>query len=113
MESAPRRPTDYERRIIRRLIAALVPDSIELQAQLEALVVRPIDEDGSLKFEGSPIPLKARWRVPVEGDALDSDGVTIHFLLHVVGGFATELEVYKDDGSRVLSQPNPETMTVY
>ena len=38
--------------------------------------------------------------------------MVIHYLLHVVDGTMSELEVYKDDSSRVLRQVDPEEVTV-
>ena len=38
--------------------------------------------------------------------------MTIHYLLHVVDGAIDELEVYRDDSSRVLRQAEPEDVTV-
>jgi hypothetical protein len=51
-------------------------------------------------------------RIPVEAEGLDEDGITVHFLLHVVDGFATELEVYKDDGSLIKRRPSPNDLKV-
>ena len=46
------------------------------------------------------------------GGGSDADGVSIHYLLHVVDGMINELEVYKDDSSRVRRQVQPEELTV-
>ena len=51
-------------------------------------------------------------RVPVEGSGSDSDGVPIYVLVHVVDGLAVELEIYKADGSPILSMPPPEAFEV-
>ena len=51
-------------------------------------------------------------RIPVEAEAQDRDGTMIHYLLHVVDGWMNELEVYKDDSSRVLRQAEPEDLKV-
>jgi hypothetical protein len=52
-------------------------------------------------------PAVVEKRIPVEADAVDEDGIHVHFLLHVVKGFAKELEVYKDDGSPIRRMPSP------
>ena len=49
-------------------------------------------------------------RIPVEAEAEDSDGVSIHFLLHVVDGVVHELEVYREDSGPVLHRPRPEQL---
>jgi hypothetical protein len=68
--------------------------------------LRTIDEDGGLEFRsdvGGEAPVVKR--IPVEAEAKDDDGFRVHALLHVVGGRPTELEIYKDDGSRVKRIP--------
>ena len=40
-------------------------------------------------------------------DAIRKDGRLIHALLHVVSGRPIELEIFKDDGSRVRQMPAP------
>jgi hypothetical protein len=105
---------DWERRIILRLLsAAPFPGRDELIAQVENASALPIDEDGSVSLRPS-IAQKAvvTTRIPVEGEAQDADGVSIHYLLHVVDGVINELEVYKDDSSRVRRQAQPEELTV-
>jgi hypothetical protein len=42
-----------------------------------------------------------KYRIPIEGSCPDTDGVVIHILLHVVNGYLNEIEIYKDDSSRV------------
>lgn len=105
---------DWERQIILRLLSgSLFPGRDDLLAQVEQASACPIDEDGSISLKPS-IALKAAvtTRIPVEGEAQDADGMTIHYLLHVVDGQMNELEVYKDDSSRVLRRPVPEEVTV-
>jgi hypothetical protein len=50
--------------------------------------------------------------VPVEGSGSDTDGVPIHLLVHVVDGLAVELEIYKADGSPILSMPPLDAIEV-
>lgn len=45
-------------------------------------------------------------RVPVEMIARQKEGGPVDFLMHVVGGFVDELEVYKTDSSNI----DPETV---
>lgn len=85
----------------------------ELLAQLDEVAAKPIDEDGSVSLQCScPVKASVVARIPVEGEAQDRDGMKIHYLLHVVDGWMNELEVYKDDSSRVLRQAEPEDLKV-
>jgi len=105
---------DWERRIIVRLLsAAPFPGRDDILSQVETARAMTIDEDGSVSLRPS-IARKAgvTTRIPVEGEAKDADGVMIHYLLHVVDGAINELEVYKDDSSRVSRQAQPEDLTV-
>lgn len=111
----PYRPlSDWERRVILRLLlAAPFAGRDELVSQVDKATARTVDEDGSIGLQCS-LTAKAcvMTRIPVEGEAQDTDGTTIHYLLHVVDGTLSELEVYKDDSSRVLRQVDPEEVTV-
>jgi hypothetical protein len=105
---------DWERRIILRLLhAGPFAGRDDLLHQIENAAARSIDEDGSISLKCSPTPkARVRVRIPVEGEAQDTDGVVIHYLLHVVDGIMDELEVYKDDSSGVLRQAEPEEVMV-
>jgi len=105
---------DWESRIILRLLsAAPFPGRDDLLAQVEKASARTIDEDGSISVRSAIVRRAAvTTRIPVEGEAQDTDGVTIHYLLHVVNGQIDELEVYKDDSSRVRRQAQPEDLRV-
>jgi hypothetical protein len=84
-----------------------------LRHQLEDVRGSTIDENGSLDLLcGTAAVARVEKRVPTEGEATDVDGTTIHYLLHVVGGKLKELEVYKDDSSRVLQHPDPDEVRV-
>lgn len=105
---------DWERRIIMRLLsAAPFPGRDDLLYQVETARALTIDDDGSISLKPS-IARKAAvtTRIPVEGEGQDADGVTIHYLLHVVDGSINELEIYKDDSSRVRRHAQPEDVRV-
>ena len=85
----------------------------EIAEQLAIAEVQEIDPDGSLRFVVPSLtraPVKVR--IPVEGQFVDTDGIHGHLLLHVVNGRVAELEVYKDDSSRVIRKPRPEDIEV-
>ena len=108
-----RSPTDRERRLILRILEPVFPGRDLLRDQLDHVLVRPIDENGSLdmKCEVETVA-PVEKRIPAEGEATDRDGTTIHYLLHVVSGRMKELEVYKDDSSSVLEHPSPDEVSV-
>jgi len=106
---AYRKPLDSEKRIIERLLGGEFFGRDQIRAQINNSLVKKIDEDGSLRFDVK-INVKAdvRQRIPIEAECEDSDGVTIHVLLHVVEGTVYELEIYKDDSSKIVQMPDPK-----
>src|SRR5277367_2249608 len=109
-----REPTRTEEEIIQRLVGADFPGKEEIAKQLASCRVRTIDNEGSLELELSQIarPAVVEKRIPVEAEAVDEDGVHVHFLLHVVKGFAKELEIYKDDGTPIRRMPSPDDLEI-
>ena len=106
--------TDWERRLLLRLLGLAFPGRDVLLEQLENVLALPIaDDNGTLKLL-CQCPTKAlvKNRIPTEGLAPDSDGMTIHYMLHVIDGKMCELEVYKDDSSQVVKHPAPESVEV-
>lgn len=107
--------TTFENELISHLLSQGFPGRDDLADQLAHSRVRRIDENDSLEIQTDP-QVKAsavKSRVPTEGEAEDSDGITIHFLLHVVNGTVAELEVYKEDNSRVVTWPSVDTIRVF
>jgi hypothetical protein len=103
-----------ELEILERLLQPDFPGSAELREQLSSVKAEVIDEDGGLALEsvgGPRAPVK--WRVPTEGECKDSDGVDVHVLLHVLDGRMCELELYKEDGSRVCRLPNARDLVLF
>src|SRR6185436_8957046 len=100
---ALRPPTVKERTLLGKLAMANFPGSKEVIDQLQSFQVKEIDENGSLELvSASGLDARVIGRVPVEGELVDRDGVRVHILLHVVNGRIKELEVFKEDGSKVL-----------
>lgn len=106
--------SDDERGLLRVLIGTEdFGGRSEIAEQLSNAQVEEIDPDGSLRFvvlSQRRAPIKCR--IPVEAQFLDTDGIQGHLLLHVVNGQVAELEVYKDDSSRVIKRPRPEDLEV-
>ncbi len=109
-----RQPTNDERSIMERLLEGDFPGRDELHEQIDNCLVEPIDHNGSLKFLAeTEVRAPVKSRIPTEGETEDEDGVTIHVLLHVVEGQVHELEVYKDDSSKLLKRLNPTRLRLF
>ncbi len=104
--------TDYELQILERMLTQLPHVRDELHEQLRSAKLTLIDENGSLRFNVfSPVVAAGiDQRVPVTAIFDDADGMPIYILLHVVEGKLWELEIYKADGSRILTRPIPERL---
>lgn len=100
---AMREPTSSELRVIKEMVSQDFEGSAELAGQIEGLRVASLDSNGSLRLAVSGgRPARVRLRVPVEAEYDDHDGVVVHVLVHVVNGHLDELEVYREDGGRVV-----------
>jgi hypothetical protein len=91
----------------------------QLVKQLEGILVKTVDAEGSLSLKVAPlmIPADVACTVPVEGYYSDEDEPSdlqpkIHVLIHVKNGFLAELEVYKDDGSPIAKRPRASSIIV-
>ena len=106
-----RLPTDGEIRVVKRLLGRSFPGASELLKQLDTMLVRNIDADGSLQIVVQDnMPMALTSSVPTNGryfdsDARDEGGPAVNVLLHVKNGRLCELEVYKDDASKILISP--------
>jgi len=100
-----------ERQLLAVLLSTDFPGKDAVAEQVAAASVREIDDNGSLEFAPSDMmPADVVRRIPVEAELDDSDGVTIHVLLHVVDGLVKELEVYRDDSGPVQRALVPENL---
>jgi hypothetical protein len=108
----------------RRLLEALLEHHPfdgrdQLREQLESTTARLIPEHhdnyGSVELHVSNgPPSKGRYRVPVEGQYLDDDGIPVWLLLHINReGFMCELEIVRADGKPLISTPPPERFEIY
>lgn len=97
-----------------RLLEPDFPGRDQLLLQVPSVTACELDEDGGLALRCQSVELApVKQRVPTEGECVDVDGMTIHILLHVVNGLLHELEIYKDDSSRVLRPPAAESISVF
>jgi hypothetical protein len=99
--------------LLGRMLEEDFPGRDAIVDQMRSALARQIDSNGSLEFKvETRTPARTKYRVPVEAQGKDIDGTTIHFLLHVVDGRLSELELYKDDSSRVARRPTPDQLEV-
>lgn len=114
LEERFREPNDYERALFAKLVEQEFPGRPEVGIQLRTAKVRRIDTLGCLEFAASEVsPAVVRRSVPVEAEGEDEDGITVHFLLHIVDGFLDLLEIYKEDGSGVIRLPEPSQLRLF
>ena len=93
------------------LLGADFPGREALGQQVSTARARRVDTEGSLELsvlDGEAADVVRR--IPVEGELEDSDGVSIHVLLHVVSGFLNELEFYRDDGGLIQGPISPDRL---
>jgi hypothetical protein len=107
-----RLPSTSEMQILQRLLEVDFPGRQAVVSQVHGIRVRRIDPEGSLELKAIPNSEEANVerRIPVEAEGMDEDGTMIHVLLHVVNGIASELEIYKDDGSSIKAFPSPQNL---
>jgi hypothetical protein len=106
----PPRPLHvFERAVIAQLLNRPFAGRDEIREQLaHATVVEEGREDTAtivFSVPTRPFPLAGVVsRVPVEGEAIDSDGGTIAMLLHVLESVVVELEIYRADGEHIVER---------
>ena len=108
--------TAGERAILDRLLGANFPGAEQLRGQASNARVTRTEEGATPVFlfavlDSLPVAETQR-RIPVEAQAKDSDGVVIHFLIHVVGGRLQELETYREDGLAIKHLPDARELDI-
>jgi hypothetical protein len=107
---------ESERRILGTLLGHHPFDGRdELLKQLDSVTARPIEEYddnyGSVELHvAEPTPADVKYRVPVEAEYLDDDGVPVWVLLHVRNGVMCELEICRADGRPLVSPTSAERL---
>ena len=107
--------TTNERALILKLLEPVFPGRDELFLQIETAKARTIDENGSLEFLiSSDVSLdRVKYGIPVEGEYEDTDGITVHLLLHVLSDKVKELEVFREDNTNVLEIADVNKVRVF
>jgi hypothetical protein len=109
---------DGERQLLELLLSRDFPGCKVLLEQLRCLKVSGECTCGcpSIVFsiestQAGPAPVKRR--IPVEASCQNSNGSETHVLLHVVGGWLEELEIYRDDAEAVTAIPATVELTLF
>ena len=107
-EGKERSATSEEIALIKRLIEADFPGAVELRQQLTQAQVTYIEDHVPAllcRVPASALTAPVTKRVPVEAEFPDQDGVIMHLLVHVVDGRLEELNIFREDGGRILCMP--------
>jgi hypothetical protein len=114
--SKSREIAERERVILRKLLRHDFIGASQLRRQIDGILVSDIPGESSLVLfprveSGSSASVE--YQQPVEGKGLDSDGVPIHFVVHVVNGWLSELEIFREDSKPLIRWPDAESIQVY
>ena len=103
-----RRITEKEREVFLRILSVDFHGKENLVAQLDELEIFPLDEvlyKLSVSGGESKNMKKKTFGLPVEAMYLDQDGVVVYVDLFVdENDILSELEIWKSDGSPVITQ---------
>jgi hypothetical protein len=114
METNFRQLTAAEMGLLEKLLAHEFPGGDDLRRQLLSATARQTSEDGTLelRYEGDGLA-EIELGCPTEGTCDDIDGGVITVMLHVKNGRMRLLEIFKEDGSKILRAPTGETLKAY
>jgi hypothetical protein len=108
-----RPPSRVESALLEKLLSNQFEGRDDLVTQLPGLHVRNLDINGSLKLlPQAGVAASVSRRIPVEGEVVDTDGVNVHILLHVLEGYLDELEIFREDSQPLRASINPPMMSV-
>lgn len=117
-EIPPRPLTKDQGELLEFLLSEPFPGRDELQSQLATARVTAecscgcrssaLDVDRS----ASP-PVRSIERIPVEAEGADVDGTEVDLLLHVVGGYMNELEIFRVDSKPIVRVPRPGKLQLF
>lgn len=104
----PRNLSKDEKFLLLHLLSVSFPGCKELQQQIEKTQVLYECENCStieLVVDSSAAKAQVKRRIPVEGESIDEDGIKIHFLIHVINGYLSEVEIFREDSARIQKKP--------
>jgi len=110
----PRSLKSGEEEILNRLLSVDFQGREELIRQAQSVRVSEECEDcRSVKLVVENVPgniATVKRRIPIEAEAVDIDGITIHILLHVVSGLMDEIEIYREDLKDITELPKSNSL---
>ena len=111
-----RRFNDTEARILDKLVSVNFEDHETVRRQIQSASVIEVDDSGSavsVDFKtAEKQKVTTKERVPVRGETVDSSGAHVYILLHIVDGFANELEIVRADGEPLQMPLDIANLTV-
>lgn len=116
-DSTPRRLSDYERAVIRRLLERPFAGVEEARLQAEHALARDMQDEqgdnyGTIELLTCPRAADAFSTLIIEASSNDSDGTPVTAILHARRGVLRVLEFLKEDGTPLRAKPAPETFVV-
>ena len=94
-----------EKQWIEAMLTENVPYREQIIAQINCAEIHReyADYDLSMRFEVNPAaaPIHATTRVPIEMRVFKPEQVPTQFLLHIIQGFISELEIFNADSSEI------------
>lgn len=106
----PRDFTSEEATVLEKMLSADFEGKGALREQLSHTKVTGYCDCGckSVRFACNPSASKYPFneRIPVEMEVMDEDGVPVLFLLHMISGYVSELEVFRADSEPIAELPD-------
>jgi len=118
LESHYRPLTDLEKAVLIKLLSVDLPGVEALRGQIGRSTAQTLDEYGSIELKVDS-PNRARFSDgPLVSATQNDHGTTegygpfINVLLFVKNGLLKELQIYKDDSSKIVNRVDPEKFDV-
>jgi len=110
--SSYRALTSNEKSILRRLLHPRVQHSEVLLRQIDTAHVEILTDDDSLVFQ-SAHPGSSGFSPVVEAEYKDTDEVKVHLTLFASDESLLEIDIHKEDGSRITEPLDPKRLDVF
>lgn len=112
----PRPMNNFECNVLRHILSYEFHGQGELKHQAEGARVKVECETcPTVEFvvDSSHPKANVKYRIPIEAVGEDTDGVRIHFLVHVVDGYLYKLEIFREDSEPILKMPEIDLLSVF
>jgi len=113
----PRPLSPSESGILERILSADFPGSHDLRQQIRSVQVSAKCRScPSIVFEitdKAAMPkAEVERTIPIEAEGNDLDGVKLHILIFIKGGYLDEMEIFREDLGKIQRLPLPENLEV-